>query len=322
MGWSRGPSCPRGPRCRPARKDGFGRPHATPRARDPASRRSRRVVAMLKGRRLVASRGGGRHQRRHAGAGHDRHCLSDRLDHEGLHRDTDHAARRRRPAGRSTHPSSNICPNFRVADAATRGSVTARHLLSHTSGIDGDFFVDSGRGDDAIARLIADDRRCCRVCFRSAEDVVLQRRLCGARTHRSKCCAARRLTRRSASASSKPLDMRHAMTLPRMHCAIVARSATLPIRTIQRRRVVAPATYLSHGQKSAGSTSRHERPRPAEVRLDASRSRPRRRRHADTVRGIDPGHAAASGPTAAAHAVRDRRVGTRLGSAELRTVIG
>lgn len=32
-------------------------------------------------------------------------------------------------------------------------SVTVRHLLSHSSGIDGDAFTDTGRGDDAVARF-------------------------------------------------------------------------------------------------------------------------------------------------------------------------
>ncbi|MDO9455908.1 serine hydrolase [Nocardioides sp.] len=32
--------------------------------------------------------------------------------------------------------------------------VTVRHLLTHTSGIDGDLFTDTGRGDDAVARYV------------------------------------------------------------------------------------------------------------------------------------------------------------------------
>jgi CubicO group peptidase (beta-lactamase class C family) len=51
-------------------------------------------------------------------------------------------------------PIITYLPDFRLADAATLRSVTARHLLTHTSGIDGDYFVDSGRGDDAIARFV------------------------------------------------------------------------------------------------------------------------------------------------------------------------
>lgn len=52
-------------------------------------------------------------------------------------------------------PVRQYLPNFRVADLDVSRKVTPRHLLSHQSGIDGDFFVDSGRGDDNIERIIA-----------------------------------------------------------------------------------------------------------------------------------------------------------------------
>jgi CubicO group peptidase (beta-lactamase class C family) len=34
------------------------------------------------------------------------------------------------------------------------GQVTVRHLLTHTSGIDGDIFTDTGRGDDCLERYV------------------------------------------------------------------------------------------------------------------------------------------------------------------------
>jgi len=48
-----------------------------------------------------------------------------------------------------------ILPDFRVADPEVTRRVTVRNLLTHTSGIDGDVFVDAGRGDDALARYVA-----------------------------------------------------------------------------------------------------------------------------------------------------------------------
>jgi CubicO group peptidase (beta-lactamase class C family) len=45
-------------------------------------------------------------------------------------------------------------PEFRVADADVTATVTTRQLLTHTSGIDGDFFPDFGRGDDALPRYV------------------------------------------------------------------------------------------------------------------------------------------------------------------------
>lgn len=49
-------------------------------------------------------------------------------------------------------PLSKYLTDFRTLDPASR-QVTIRQLLCHTSGIEGDLFVDSGRGDEAIARL-------------------------------------------------------------------------------------------------------------------------------------------------------------------------
>lgn len=53
-------------------------------------------------------------------------------------------------------------PDFRTADEATTNNVTVRQILLHTNGIHGDFagspffpYRDFGRGDDAIANLVA-----------------------------------------------------------------------------------------------------------------------------------------------------------------------
>jgi CubicO group peptidase (beta-lactamase class C family) len=48
-----------------------------------------------------------------------------------------------------------VLPEFRLSEAAATDAVTVRHLLTHTSGIDGDFFHDTGRGDDCLARYVA-----------------------------------------------------------------------------------------------------------------------------------------------------------------------
>ncbi len=51
-------------------------------------------------------------------------------------------------------PVRRYLPNFRVADDGVSEAVTIRHLLTHTSGIDGDHFADTGRGDDALQRYV------------------------------------------------------------------------------------------------------------------------------------------------------------------------
>ena len=52
-------------------------------------------------------------------------------------------------------PVVEILPELRLADADVTKQVTVRHLLTHTSGIDGDVFADTGRGDDCIERYVA-----------------------------------------------------------------------------------------------------------------------------------------------------------------------
>jgi CubicO group peptidase (beta-lactamase class C family) len=53
-------------------------------------------------------------------------------------------------------PVAEILPGFRVADPEVTRTVTTRHLLTHTSGIDGDVFTDTGRGDDCLERYVAE----------------------------------------------------------------------------------------------------------------------------------------------------------------------
>ncbi|HEV8461562.1 MAG TPA: serine hydrolase domain-containing protein [Gaiellaceae bacterium] len=52
-------------------------------------------------------------------------------------------------------PLRTYIPDFRVADEAASAAVTIRHLLTHSSGIDGDNFSDTGRGDDALEKYVA-----------------------------------------------------------------------------------------------------------------------------------------------------------------------
>ncbi|MCU1602986.1 MAG: serine hydrolase [Frankiales bacterium] len=51
-------------------------------------------------------------------------------------------------------PVVTYLPGFRVQDERLTATVTTRQLLSHTSGIDGDLFLDTGRGDDALPKYV------------------------------------------------------------------------------------------------------------------------------------------------------------------------
>lgn len=51
-------------------------------------------------------------------------------------------------------PVVQYLPEFRASDPEVTRTVTMRHLLSHTSGIDGDVFTDTGRGDDTLEKYV------------------------------------------------------------------------------------------------------------------------------------------------------------------------
>jgi len=52
-------------------------------------------------------------------------------------------------------PVADVLPELKLADDEVTKRVTMRHLLTHTSGIDGDIFTDTGRGDDCLELYVA-----------------------------------------------------------------------------------------------------------------------------------------------------------------------
>jgi CubicO group peptidase (beta-lactamase class C family) len=52
-------------------------------------------------------------------------------------------------------PVRTYLPEFGVLDPVASETVTVRQLLSHTGGFAGDLFEDTGRGDDALGKLVA-----------------------------------------------------------------------------------------------------------------------------------------------------------------------
>jgi CubicO group peptidase (beta-lactamase class C family) len=52
-------------------------------------------------------------------------------------------------------PVTSYLPDFALADQAALDQITPRHLVTHTSGIVGDYFDDHGPGDDCIERYVA-----------------------------------------------------------------------------------------------------------------------------------------------------------------------
>jgi CubicO group peptidase (beta-lactamase class C family)/poly(3-hydroxybutyrate) depolymerase len=52
-------------------------------------------------------------------------------------------------------PVADVLPELALANEDVAKQVTLRQLLTHTSGIDGDIFTDTGRGDDAVEKYVA-----------------------------------------------------------------------------------------------------------------------------------------------------------------------
>ncbi|SDM73172.1 serine hydrolase domain-containing protein [Allokutzneria albata] len=52
-------------------------------------------------------------------------------------------------------PVRDYLPGFRLSDPAATAALTARHLLTHTGGVDANHFTDTGRNDDAIEKFVA-----------------------------------------------------------------------------------------------------------------------------------------------------------------------
>lgn len=55
-------------------------------------------------------------------------------------------------------PVTDVLPELRLSDPYAAKQLTVRHLLTHTSGVDGDIFTDTGRGDDCLESYVGELR--------------------------------------------------------------------------------------------------------------------------------------------------------------------
>ncbi|MFJ2879095.1 serine hydrolase domain-containing protein [Streptomyces sp. NPDC086796] len=51
-------------------------------------------------------------------------------------------------------PVRDVLPEFRIADEEAARGITARQLLSHVAGFEGDVFTDTGKGDDCLEKYV------------------------------------------------------------------------------------------------------------------------------------------------------------------------
>lgn len=155
-------------------------------------------------------------------------------------------------------PVQTYLPEFRVADLDVSRRVTIRHLLSHQSGIDGDLFIDSGRGDDAIQKLL-DKATMVQSLFEPTTKLsycnlgfVILGRIIEVVTQKTWDQALKEFI-------FKPLQMSNAFSLPedalKFSCAIGhLKTAHSKSRTKKDKWYASNTPYLSLGQKAAGAT--------------------------------------------------------------------
>jgi CubicO group peptidase (beta-lactamase class C family) len=145
-------------------------------------------------------------------------------------------------------PARKYLPDLRFG---VGDSVTVRHLLTHTSGVDGDFFDDFGRGDDAYAKYVdacaalpslfvpGDMWSYCNAGF-----VVLGRIIETMRGMPWDRVLRERII--------EPLGMRHMVTLPEE--AMLYRTAFGHTFDAKLERTLAPRWDMPRAQAPAGST--------------------------------------------------------------------
>ena len=150
-------------------------------------------------------------------------------------------------------PIRSYLPEFTVLDGEASRTVTVRQLLCHSSGIEGDYFVNSGRGDESVARLqdmgsllpqlfppgermsycnfgYAMLGRIIEVLTRESFDVAISKRIFG------------------------PLGMTHSLTLPEETVRFRTAIGHVPHPKKKGVNVQSPMPWLSIGQKAAGAT--------------------------------------------------------------------
>ena len=88
-----------------------------------------------------------------------------------------------------------------------------RHLLAHTSGIDGDIFTDTGRGDDCLEKYVAQLSEAAQNHPLGATWSYCNLRLLAGRP-RDRAGHGRHLGRRDPGAAHRPLGLEHTGTLP------------------------------------------------------------------------------------------------------------
>jgi CubicO group peptidase (beta-lactamase class C family) len=150
-------------------------------------------------------------------------------------------------------PILTYLPNFRIADMHRLRNVTIRHLLSHTSGIDGDFFPKTDSGDRAIEQLL-DMSAMLPSLFKPGTNFSYSNIGFAALGRVIEVLDGRTFDRALKKRIFEPLEMNHALSLTEDNIRYRVAVGHLPSRKKPKELIVPNYNYLTFGMKSAGST--------------------------------------------------------------------
>ncbi len=150
-------------------------------------------------------------------------------------------------------PILTYLPNFRIADMHRLKNVTIRHLLSHTSGIDGDFFPRTDSGDRAIEQLL-DMSAMLPSLFKPGTNFSYSNIGFAVLGRVIEVLDGRSFDRALKKRIFEPLEMNHALSLPEDNIRYLVAVGHVPNHKKPKELVVPNHNYLTIGMKSAGST--------------------------------------------------------------------
>ena len=150
-------------------------------------------------------------------------------------------------------PILTYLPNFRIADMHRLRNVTIRHLLSHTSGIDGDFFPRTDSGDRAIEQLL-DMSAMLPSLFKPGTNFSYSNIGFAVLGRVIEVLDGRSFDRALKKRIFEPLEMNHALSLPEDNIRYLVAVGHVPSHKNPKELVVPDHNYLTIGMKSAGST--------------------------------------------------------------------
>lgn len=131
--------------------------------------------------------------------------------------------------------------------------MTPRHFLTHTSGIEGDLFVDAGRGDDNIRRL-QDMGTLLPSLFPPGERLSYCNFGFAMLGRITEVLAGMTWDQAMRRKLFRPLGMTHALTLPEETLRYRAAIGHVPDPKRPGEQMLSPMPWLSLGQKAAGAT--------------------------------------------------------------------